>query len=57
MAMKRTDIYITQMQWTSLKKLAKRDGRRVSEHVRIAVDRYLEEELNEGAPSRGKGRK
>lgn len=40
--MKRTCLYMTTPQMTALQRKAKKDGLTVAEHIRRAVDQYLE---------------
>lgn len=41
----RTQVYLTQEQRAKLAALQRRDGRSLAEHVRIALDTYLQEEI------------
>lgn len=43
--MKRVNIYLTKKQWKTLKELS-RDGLTLSEHIRRAIDLYLESIIN-----------
>ncbi len=45
---KRVDLYLTENQINQLKKLSQKNGLSVSEHVRRAIDEYLEKKKKKG---------
>lgn len=51
MASLRTQVYLTERQRRALDALRRRDGRPLAEHVRAALDRYLEEVAADPGPA------